>query len=241
MASAGTGWDVPWALSLIGIVTVGVVVAQDPSHWLVRLDKASSDSADAASRMEVWNEATCMIQGCPFTGTGLSAFPVVLDALYPSFLMGPDARIPHAPQHPPADVVDLGIGGLMAFVRLWVIVGAHAVQAYRRARDPLVRGAVAGLAAGCVGYLAYGLTDSMALTEWEKPMLWVMVGLIVAAARLATDGGTRGEWETENPELGPENSALSPQSSVPIPHSPSLAQRGGRWRSGERCGGRTGR
>ncbi len=91
------------------------------------------------------------------------------------------AGIPHAHNVYLQTAVDLGIAGLMAFVGLWLIVGWQAAQAYRRAPNGSARGAIAGLGAGRAAYLIYGLTDAITLGAKPLVLLWVTVGLIVAA------------------------------------------------------------
>lgn len=172
------------AVALVGTIALAVIGPQRVYDWAVQLDQASrTGGSTLASREEVWNRALYMIQDFPFTGIGLNTFPKVLDTLYPSFLAGPDANIPHAHDIYLQTAVDLGLAGLMAFLGIWMIVGWQAVQAYRRA-EGLMRGAVAGLGAGCLAYLVYGITDAITLGAKPLPLLWAMVGLIVVANRL---------------------------------------------------------
>ncbi len=212
------------AAVLMASAAVAAIGPQRVYEWVVQADQASrAGGSTLVSRQEVWNRATYMIQDFPFTGIGLNTFPRVLDTLYPSFLAGPDARIPHAHNIYLQTAVDLGLAGLMAFVGLWLIVGWQAVQAYRRADGPLMKGAIAGLGAGCVAYLVYGLTDAITLGAKPLVLLWVMVGLIVSAARGEWVRGRVGEGEragrgdseprTQNSELRTlpaRSSVLSP-------------------------------
>ena len=47
------------------------------------------------SRQELWERAVYISQDFAFTGIGLRSFPKVVDLLYPLFLIGPNARVPH--------------------------------------------------------------------------------------------------------------------------------------------------
>ncbi len=210
--------------TLVGVVALAVIGPQLVYEWAVQLDQANrTGGSTLVGREEVWNRALYMIQDFPFTGIGLNTFPKVLDALYPSFLAGPDARIPHAHDIYLQTAVDLGLAGLMAFVGIWMIVGWQAVLAYRRS-EGLMRGAIAGLGAGCAAYLIYGLTDAITLGAKPLPLLWMMVGLIVVANRIV-GAERRGDAETrrrrdlqpnplplgegQNRALGTQHSALS--------------------------------
>ncbi|MCL4369684.1 MAG: O-antigen ligase family protein [Chloroflexi bacterium] len=168
-------------LVAVALAAIGPRAVQD---WVTQLDRATSAYPTAIDRPEIWNRTTYMIQDFPFTGIGLNSFPGVLDTLYPSVLAGPDARIPHAHNIYLQTAVDLGLAGLMAFVGVWLIVGWEAASAFRRAADPLAKGAVAGLGAGCLAYLVFGITDAVTLGAKPLPLLWAMVGLIVVANRL---------------------------------------------------------
>ncbi|MCL4370232.1 MAG: O-antigen ligase family protein [Chloroflexi bacterium] len=200
MLLAGIRWrrlgTVEFILGVIGVLFVGLVARGAVSSWILHLDYVGDAGAKLIDREDIWSRALNMIQDFPFTGIGLNTFPIVLDNLYPSFLSGPGAGLPHAHDIYLQTAVDLGIAGLMAFVGLWLIVGWQTVKAYRRAADPLMKGAVAGLAAGCAAYLVYGLTDAITLGAKPLVLLWVVVGLIVAAGRLGREGvsGKRGEW-----------------------------------------------
>ena len=191
-------------LLVVGAIAFAAIGPQRVYDRVVQLDQGSQNGGSSlVSRPEVWNRASYMIQDFPFTGIGLNTFPIVLDNLYPSFLAGPDARIPHAHNIYLQTAVDLGLAGLMAFVGLWLIVAREAAQAFRRARDGPMRGAIAGLAAGCLAYLVYGLTDAITLGAKPLVLLWAMVGLIVVANReLATTTSSLEREEGENSICG---------------------------------------
>jgi putative inorganic carbon (hco3(-)) transporter len=181
------------SLIVVGGLVAGVVGSQQGIVSSVsQLDYVGDAGAKLVGRQEIWSRAVYMIQDFPFTGIGLNTFPIVLDNLYPSFLTGPDARIPHAHDIYLQTAVDLGLAGLMAFVGLWLIVGWQAVLAFRNASDVLTKGAIAGLAAGCVAYLVYGITDAITLGAKPLVLLWVAAGLLVAAAR-RRDGAWTGQ------------------------------------------------
>lgn len=204
------------------MVALAVVGPQRVYEEVVKVDQGSrTGGSTLVSRQEVWNRASYMVQDFPFTGIGLNTFPKVLDALYPSFLAGPEAKIPHAHNIYLQTAVDLGLAGLMAFLGLWAILFRQAIQAYRRAEGPM-QGAIAGLAAGCLAYLIFGITDAITLGAKPLFLLWAMAGLTVVANRLLDaetggrgDGEIRGRGDAEK-KLGTEFSALSTRHSALI-------------------------
>lgn len=162
------------------------------------------------SRSEVWLRAIYMMQDFPFTGIGLNTFPLVLDALYPAFLSGPDARIPHAHNLFLQTGVDLGLPGLMALLWMLGIVARCLRLAWGRdqvAMRPVVEGEtqelvassdaneaaavriiVAGVAAGLVAHGIYSMTDTVTLGAKPGVMLWWVLALAVIASRVARTG-----------------------------------------------------
>jgi putative inorganic carbon (HCO3(-)) transporter len=145
-------------------------------------------SVDALSgwegRVELWSRALCMIQDFPFTGIGAGTFDVVVDALYPLFLAGPDVEIPHAHNLLLQVGVDLGIPGLVGFVAIVLLALWSAVESagfYRRAgREALAALAWAGMAS-LVGMLVHGLVDAAIWVGGRSAFVpWAVIGAIVA-------------------------------------------------------------
>src|SRR5262249_45371462 len=148
-------------------------LASDPSGT------ALGSTLSLQARVEIWSRALLMLQDFPFTGIGLNTFPVVLQALYPPFLTGPDETIPHAHNLFLQTGVDLGIPGLLAFLWILGLVWRCWLRAWRtdeRARaaqgvgllsaatDWISRpAALAGVLAGITGHLVFGLTDAVTL------------------------------------------------------------------------------
>ncbi len=198
------------------------------SRWLLQLDYVGDVSSKLANRQEIWGRALYMIQDFPFTGIGLNSFGKVLFSLYPSASIGSIADVPHAHNIYLQTAVDLGLAGLMALAGICLATLWLAIQGYRRA-EGATKGAIAGLGAGLLAYMVYGMTDAITLGAKPLPLLWAIVGLIVVSYRLAGDGetgkhGERGRGDTEtrgrgdseprtqNPEpISTQRSALSTQ------------------------------
>jgi len=175
-------WQRGVVLAGAGILLVAVIVAVP---WLapafLQLDTAGS----SGSRMEVWSRSLAMIRDMPFTGIGLGAFPVILDTFYPSFLAGPDARIPHAHNLALQAAVDLGIPGALAFLGLFGAALTASWQTVRRAarRDFAWCGGL-GLVTGLTVIATHGLLDATLWAARSMVLLWLLLALGSAWNRL---------------------------------------------------------
>jgi putative inorganic carbon (HCO3(-)) transporter len=131
-------------------------------------------------RLELWSRALYMMQDFPFTGIGLGMFDRVLDLLYPLFLTGPDALVPHPHNIFLAQAVDAGIPGLIAFLALLLLLFFMAGQSIRLARGTRFAPLAIGLLGALVAYLGHGLFDSITSFIKAHTILWGLVGLQTA-------------------------------------------------------------
>ena len=150
-------------------------------------------------RIEVWSRALYMIQDFPFTGVGMGTFQQVANLLYPFFLAGPDAQIPHAHNLFLQVAVDLGLPGLIAWLALFLLVCWSAWRVHRcghtfaRSPSPHLRvspspyltGLGAGLLASQAALAVHGLTDTVTWGTRPAVLVWAIWGLALAAAQLA--------------------------------------------------------
>lgn len=219
------------ALVAVGAVAVGVTLilsAPTVLDFLLKADAASVAPGEGSlpGRLEIWERAGYMIEDFPFTGIGLNAFPIVLETLYPPFLTGPFERIPHAHNIFLQTAIDLGVGGLLGFLGLWACVAYAGWLAYRRVRDVSVRGpfqaAIVGLLAGLLSYLVFGLTDAITLGAKPTVLLWLMMGLIVAAERLA--GQSERSVDQGEARISQQPSRGDPCADVGLPASTPVSQ-----------------
>jgi O-antigen ligase len=193
-------------VALAALVAVFSLNAPAITDFLLRVDAASvaPGMSTLPSRMEIWGRARDLIEVFPFTGIGLNTFPVVFDSLYPPLLLaGISAKIPHAHNIFLQTTIDLGLGGLLAFLGLWVCVARAAWLAHRSAQ-PAVQAAVMGMLLGFFSYLVFGLTDAITLGAKPTVLLWLMMGLIVAALHL----GQTPEADLPGQSPGPSRSHL---------------------------------
>jgi O-antigen ligase len=158
--------------------------------WLLALPTAADASGKAAGRLELWNRAFYMIQDFPFTGIGLNTFPVVVGVLYPLVVNDPDVPVPHAHDFLLQVAIDLGLPGLICFLLLLAAAAIGLVRAWKT-RQGWERGLVAGIAAGLVGHLIFGLTDAVTLGAKPGVFLWSMLGAAVALGLPPATGAVR--------------------------------------------------
>ena len=143
----------------------------------------ANESGPLAERVEIWQQARYMIEDFPFTGIGLNTFDVVLDTLYPLFGVGRDASLVHAHNIFLQTALDLGLGGLCAFLGLCVSACVAGGRAYRRLDTGPRQAAIMGLLAGLLAYLVFGLTDAIALGAKPTVLLWLLLGLLYSGGQ----------------------------------------------------------
>jgi putative inorganic carbon (HCO3(-)) transporter len=138
-------------------------------------------------RLEMWSRALYMLQDFPFTGIGMGAYQDVANALYPFFLLGPDANAPHAHNLFLQVGVDLGIPGLVAWLGLLLLVAFSAWRVYRLGRRQGI-GWVAGIGAGLlcsqIALVIHGMFDAAVWGADSAILVWAIWGICMAAYNL---------------------------------------------------------
>ena len=167
-----------------------VAVAAGLGAWQIGFGRvadaalASQALGGVDQRLEIWSRALYMLQDFPFTGIGMGSFRQVANLLYPFFLAGPDAEIPHAHNIFLQVGVDLGLPGLVAWLALLILVGVCAWLVYRRGRgqgDTVFAALGAGLLASQVALVVHGLTDAATWGTRPAVVVWAVWGLAMAA------------------------------------------------------------
>ena len=138
------------------------------------------------SRVEIWSRALYALQDFPFTGVGLGTFRRVVNLLYPLFLTPPDFDIGHAHNVFLQAGVDLGLGGLIAYLALVVIAGTAGWQIIR-GTGGFLRLVALGFIAALIGYHVYGMADALALGSKPSVIFWMILGLVAALANRRGD------------------------------------------------------
>jgi putative inorganic carbon (HCO3(-)) transporter len=186
------------------LAAAGVVLVFGPTRVLVQLTGGGPAIAHGTvtslqGRIELWSRALLMLQDFPFTGVGLNVFPIALERLYPTVLIGTDWRVPHAHNFLLQTGVDFGIPGLLALVWILALAWRCWIRAWNAqgidkppatgvrlldlvGRSITVRAALAGTLAGITGHLVYGLTDAVTLGAKPGYLLWMALAVVVAAS-----------------------------------------------------------
>ncbi len=139
---------------------------------------ASGSLQSVQDRVEVWSRAIYGIEDFPFTGMGMGTFYQILPMLYP--ISSPELGITHAHNQFLQAGLDLGLPGLVAYLAIWMLAGAMAVQTWRGARDGWSRAAAAGIAAGLFASFVFGLADAVVMVAKPGIFFWGLLGLLTA-------------------------------------------------------------
>ena len=193
-------WYSRWTMALIpaGVVGIFLAVQRFGFQALVDFFLITDVTPSAQGRFELWQRAVYMMQDFPYTGIGLGTFSRVAPVLYPFFLIGPDAEVPHAHNLYLQAGVDLGIPGLvasMAIIAASLLVGTRAIH---RARYTPLEGLAVGGTCGFIVYLVHGLVDNVTFSAKPTAILWALMGLTTAIWLYVADhpeyceAGTRG-------------------------------------------------
>jgi putative inorganic carbon (HCO3(-)) transporter len=175
-------WRSRWVLLSLPVLLTGVLwaVGHFGAQRVAEFLLVTNTTMTAAGRSELWQRAIYMMQDFPYTGIGLGTFSRVMPVLYPTFLIGPDAEVPHAHNLYLQMGVDLGIPGLvagMALIAAFLLIG---ISAMRRARRTQLEGIAVGAMGGFVVYLVHGLVDDVTFSTKPAMVLWTLVGLTTA-------------------------------------------------------------
>lgn len=163
-------------LALAGLVLLWALGAQSLVDGALMLDTTGT----ANGRFEVWERAVYMLQDFPYTGVGLNTFPYVGDAMYPYFLLGPEARVPHAHNNLLQVGVDLGLPGAVAYVALLTTFFVCAWRVFRATKSDSMQLLPAGLFSGMLAHQIFGLSDAITLGAKPGFLLWVILGMVAA-------------------------------------------------------------
>ncbi|HID28472.1 MAG TPA: hypothetical protein EYP19_00520 [Desulfobacterales bacterium] len=179
-------WRSRWFL--LGIPVLVALILLIVQHFglkpVVDFISATHSTATMASRSEVWQRAIYILQDFPYTGIGLGTFSRVGPILYPYFLAGPDADIPHAHNIFLQAGIDLGIPGLVAFTGMLAAFAFMAWEGVRLAKNSDFKPLAIGLFCGFIVYLTHGLFDSItAVSIKAGVVLWAFLGFTAALWR----------------------------------------------------------
>ena len=181
-----------WLLASVPLIVAALLVMLEKIGRQRMMDLVLTTSAlgSMEGRQELWSRAVYMIQDFPYTGIGMGTFSRVSPVMYPYFILGPDAHVPHAHNLFLQVGADLGIPGLVAFVALLsgsLVMAWKSFSAFRKRHDYILAGVSLGLFAGLISMFIHGMTD--AVTWGTKPSVvsWAFMALAAVTYRLAVD------------------------------------------------------
>ncbi|MGE5603125.1 MAG: O-antigen ligase family protein [Nitrososphaerales archaeon] len=180
-------WRRGWIAIVVATLLAGLGL------WLIGLpqivEKLSTTGATVGGpgRFEIWSRGVYLVQDFPFTGIGMGTYRQVTNALYPFFLLGPVADVPHAHNLFLQVAVDLGIPGLVAWLGLLFLAAFSAWRVYRSGRRDDV-GWAAGLGAGLVcsqlALVIHGMLDAAVWGAHSGIVVWALWGICMGSYNL---------------------------------------------------------
>jgi len=184
-------WRSRWVLASLPVLLTGILwaVGHFGAQQVAEFLLLTNTTMTAAGRSELWQRAIYMMQDFPYTGIGLGTFSRVMPVLYPTFLIGPDAEVPHAHNLYLQMGIDLGIPGLvagMALISAFLLIG---ISAMRSARHTQLEGIAVGAMGGFVVYLVHGLVDNITFSAKPGVVVWTIIGLTTALWLRSKDPG----------------------------------------------------
>ncbi|HSN74436.1 MAG TPA: O-antigen ligase family protein [Anaerolineae bacterium] len=181
---AALRWRRGWLLAPAAILAAGIALWSVGPGWVIEALTATQALGGLDGRLEVWSRGLYMAQDFPFTGIGMGTFRQVANAMYPFFLAGPDADIPHAHNLLLQVAVDQGLPGLVMWLALLLLVICGAWSVYRRgqrAGDRRLTALGAGLLCSQAALVVHGLLDATVWGTRPAVLAWAVWGLAMAA------------------------------------------------------------
>lgn len=179
-----------WSAAALVALGVGWLIVSDPWTQLQTV-MADGMARDYNGRMEIWLRSWIALRRAPWTGIGLGGFiPMVVERIAPiREVLTPQVTHAHAWWLQVA--LDLGVGGLLAFLA-WLGAGLWGAWRAYRAVTGARRMVAAGTLAALVALLLHGLVDA---PLWNSklafvPWLLVALGVGLGGLRLGRGAGT---------------------------------------------------
>lgn len=178
------GWLVLGSLLLTG----GLAMLTPVGARLVNLVSSEQFVQSSSERGEILVRSLLLIRDSPLTGVGMGAFEAVAAARYPFVSVAPGTA-PHAHNLLLQITLDLGIGGLLAWLACFALVVIAAFRIYQAGRtraDGWLTGLGAGLLASQAALFAHGLLDSVTWGLVRPAVLvWALWALAIAGWQVA--------------------------------------------------------
>jgi len=175
-----------WGAAAVGAIPLAVLGAYFflPSGMLDAIVSSalSTFTGSGETRTEIWRQAVQAIANAPLTGIGLANFPVIFRY---NIYLPPNWPFPivHAHNVFLQAALDLGLPGAVAFALLLADIAWHALRAGRRL-EGAAAGVCCGLGAALLAFGVFGMFDAIQLTSPIAWLIWYVIGMGGAAARI---------------------------------------------------------
>jgi putative inorganic carbon (HCO3(-)) transporter len=177
-------WLIAYLLLVLASVAVGLKVT---AAWVDAPTTSVNQEIDSYSaRAEIWRKALSMISDFPMTGIGIGQFNPVFHLLYPSSVLPSSTYVPHAHNLYLDYAVELGLPGALAFAAV-VVCSLYECGRASNSSHVYFRWTARGLSLGILAFLVYGLVDAIAPGARGGLVLWVILGLCLAAGTIALE------------------------------------------------------
>lgn len=185
-------WRRGWIAIVLAVLLAGLAAWAIGFGQVLEMLNSTGSTVGGPGRLEIWTRGIYLVEDFPFTGIGMGTFKEVTNGLYPFFLLGPDADIPHAHNLFLQVAVDLGIPGLVAWLSLLILVIAAAWRVYWRGRregSTWAMGLGAGLLGSQVALVVHGMLDAAVWGAHSGLVVWGLWGLCMASSSLRQGRG----------------------------------------------------
>jgi len=170
---------------------------QAPDEGQIKVAGVRIDTSTSA-RLYSWKESLEFFMAHPLLGGGVTGGPF-MDAMYPKVL------------------VDTGLIGFVAFLVLLAVVFRVALDGYRHAPDPFMKGIALGFLIGSVGLLAHAIGSNTFIIVRIMEPFWLYAALVT---RLLAIGQEPGSSELPHPA-----ERVKPAGGGTMPAAPWAARR----------------
>ena len=144
------------------------------------------DSSSLSNRFDLWDRAIQMTLDYPTTGAGMSVYRAMVtreEYEIPSYASR-GTRPPHAHNALLQMGADLGVGGWVLFIGWYGVVAGMAVYTYRNG-NLNYRIMTIAITASILGYMGYGIGDTITLWDRFAFIHWLFIALMTAVYFIA--------------------------------------------------------
>ncbi len=215
-----------WLILLAGVAVLALVIGVLAFRVPGTADPVG-DTFGVQGRLEIWSRALFALQDFPLTGLGMNGFRRVVHLLYPLFTISPQLDLAHAHNHLLQAGLDLGLGGLIAYLALWLLAAYLLWQSWllvgeRRKRASSLPILIIGLSGSLTAGWVFGMMDAISLGSRPGFVWWLLLALVVVvydksqAAAAADDGEGHGR-HGHHYRRKRKRRRITPTSSPPAP------------------------